>query len=88
MQIAIITAVSVVLAALITAIATGMQKKRESSGGGAPDLVSELTRRAVSSETHASELEGENHLLQARVDVLEQMLWRNGVDPATGARVK
>lgn len=86
-QIAIITAASVVLAALVTAVAAAWQQKRESPASSTPDLISELTRRAITAETRVTELEQSKDSLCRHVDELEEMLWRHGIDPGTGELV-
>lgn len=85
LKIAIVTAISVVFAAAITALATTITRHRE--GEGSSDYVSELIRRAEVAENRSSILEVRNDSLTARVDELEDTCWHNGVDPNTGRRV-
>lgn len=84
-QIALITAFSVIAAALITAAATWFQRRREAQQGDpSQGLIEELQRRAVTAETQGTSLEARNQSLSERVDELEGFCWRNGIDPSTG----
>lgn len=89
LKIAVITAISVVLAAAITAVATTLQRRREdTSEVTSQDFITELLRRAEVAETRSASLEARNESLTSRVDELENHCWRHGVDPNTGNLVR
>lgn len=92
LKIAIVTAVSVVIAAAITAIATTLQRRRDSgaapaSTSTAQDFISELLRRAEVAERRNTTLESQKDSLTNRVDELESICWRHGIDPDTGQSI-
>lgn len=85
-KIAIITAVSVVIAAAITAISATFTR-RHTQNDGSQHYVDELVRRAEVAERRCVTLESTNQSLTSRVDDLEAYCWRAGVDPTTGKQV-
>jgi low affinity Fe/Cu permease len=87
LKIAIITAVSVVLAAIITGITTVVTRHRREDHHGEQDYVDELLRRAETAEHHVTRLEDQRDSLNDRVDELERYCWRAGIDPHTGDAV-
>lgn len=88
-KIAIITAISVVIAAAFTAISATFTKRHNSDHPHATDqdYMDELVRRAEVAERRSNRLEQQRDLLTERVDELERYLWRAGVDPNTGDAV-
>jgi hypothetical protein len=93
-KIAIITALSVVVAAAITGFATTFHRRKSDSeeespsvASGAQNFVAELLRRAEVAERHVDTLERKNESLVQRVDELERLAWHNGIDPNTGETV-
>lgn len=85
-KIAIITAISVVFAAAITAVSATFTK-RHSGDESEQDYVDELVRRAEVAERRSSRLEEHRDSLLDRVDELERYCWRAGIDPNTGDTV-
>jgi hypothetical protein len=84
-KIAIITAISVVLAAAITAIsATFTRRGRDEDHQSDQDYVDELVRRSEVAERRSTRLENQRDSLLDRVDELERYCWRAGIDPNTG----
>lgn len=88
-KIAIITALSVVVAAAITAYATTFTRHHRSDDDGPTeqDYVAELLRRAEVAERRFQRVEQRNESLIERVDDLERYCWRNGIDPNDGHSV-
>lgn len=86
-KIAIITAISVVLAAAITAVSATFTKRHSNDTHSEQFYVDELVRRAEIAETRAGRLEELRDGLLKQIDVLEGYCWRAGVDPNTGESV-
>lgn len=86
-RIAIITAISVVVAAAITAFATTLNKHHGAEDNDDHDYIAELVRRAEVAEARINSLEHRNDSLVDRVDELERYCWRAGIDPNTGSSV-
>lgn len=83
-KIAIITAISVVIAAAITAISATFTKRHASGNDSDQDYVDELVRRAEVAERRVARLEDERDTLLSRVDQLETYCWRAGIDANSG----
>lgn len=90
LKIAIITAISVVIAAAITAAATTIQRRRDhqNTADVSQDFIAELQRRATTAEAQVASLTERYQSSQQRVDELEDYCWQNGVDPRTGEPVR
>lgn len=86
-KIAIITAMSVVLAAAITAVSATFTRRHDDDVRADQDYVDELVRRAEVAERRVTHLEHQRDSLNERVDELERYCWRAGIDPNTGEPV-
>ena len=95
-KIAIITAISVVLAAIVTAFTTTFSRHKNDGADdhSAQSYVEELIRRAETAERHSAELEKTRvelettrQALNDHVDDLERYCWHAGIDPSTGRPV-